>query len=391
MRFFHLSDLHIGLRLYNRDLLEDQRYILDQIIKTARQEEPDAIVIAGDIYDRAVPSAEAVELFDYFVSGLTEHLPRCEIMMISGNHDSPARIDVYRRVLERQNIHMIGLPPMKADQYIEKVVLQDEYGSVSFFLLPFVKPSMVKAIVGTDENGNNASYDETLQRLFRREIEDGRLHPEERNVLVSHQFYLPQGEDAGNIERMESEIVTIGNIDQVSTRVLEPFDYAALGHIHKPMKAGRDCWRYCGTPLAYSVDERGQKKGILEVELKEKGEVSMQLLPLLPLRQVRVMEGTSQEVMQHPTDDYVRIVLTDPAYTPPAILEMLRRTFPHLLEIVRKIPDRMDYEAGTYAVRSGKTDPYDLCRDLIGERAKEEELALLREVINKVQGGQGQA
>ncbi len=112
MRFFHLSDLHIGLRLYNRDLLEDQRYILDQIIKTARQEEPDAIVIAGDIYDRAVPSAEAVELFDYFVSGLTEHLPRCEIMMISGNHDSPARIDVYRRVLERQNIHMIGLPPM---------------------------------------------------------------------------------------------------------------------------------------------------------------------------------------------------------------------------------------------------------------------------------------
>lgn len=269
MRFFHLSDLHIGLRLYNRDLLEDQRYILDQIIKTARQEEPDAIVIAGDIYDRAVPSAEAVELFDYFVSGLTEHLPRCEIMMISGNHDSPARIDVYRRVLERQNIHMIGLPPMKADQYIEKVVLQDEYGSVGFFLLPFVKPSMVKAIVGTDENGNNASYDETLQRLFRREIEDGRLHPEERNVLVSHQFYLPQGEDAGNIERMESEIVTIGNIDQVSTRVLEPFDYAALGHIHKPMKAGRDCWRYCGTPLAYSVDERGQKKGILEVELKE--------------------------------------------------------------------------------------------------------------------------
>ena len=358
MRFFHLSDLHIGLRLYNRDLLEDQRYILDQIIKTARQEEPDAIVIAGDIYDRAVPSAEAVELFDYFVSGLTEHLPRCEIM---------------------------------ADQYIEKVVLQDEYGSVGFFLLPFVKPSMVKAIVGTDENGNNASYDETLQRLFRREIEDGRLHPEERNVLVSHQFYLPQGEDAGNIERMESEIVTIGNIDQVSTRVLEPFDYAALGHIHKPMKAGRDCWRYCGTPLAYSVDERGQKKGILEVELKEKGEVSVQLLPLLPLRQVRVMEGTSQEVMQHPTDDYVRIVLTDPAYTPPAILEMLRRTFPHLLEIVRKIPDRMDYEAGTYAVRSGKTDPYDLCRDLIGERAKEEELALLREVINKVQGGQGQA
>ncbi len=157
MRFFHLSDLHIGLKLINRDLREDQEYIFDQITDYVKKEAPQALVIAGDIYDKAVPSAEAVEVFEM------------TIMIISGNHDSGPRINCFRDVLSRQNVHMIGIPPKTGEEFIEKVILQDAYGNVNFYLLPFVKPSMVKEITGTDENGNNLSYDETIHRLIERE------------------------------------------------------------------------------------------------------------------------------------------------------------------------------------------------------------------------------
>ena len=199
MKFFHLSDLHIGLKLINRDLREDQEYILHQITELAVQEQPDALVIAGDIYDKAVPSAEAMEVLDGFISELTEKLPDLVIMMISGNHDSAIRVNCYRNVLARQNLHMIGMPPVRPEEWMEKIVLQDAYGPVNFYLLPFVKPSMVKQITGTDEKGNNLSYNETIRRLIARED----INESERNVFASHQFYLPVGKDADEIERMD--------------------------------------------------------------------------------------------------------------------------------------------------------------------------------------------
>ena len=192
MKFFHLSDLHIGLKLINRDLREDQEYILQQITDIAVREQPDAVVVAGDLYDKAVPSAEAVEVFDRFIAGLSERLPEASVMLISGNHDSGPRINCFRSVLSRQNVHMIGMPPRREDEFIEKVTLRDEYGNVNFYLLPFVKPSMVRQIVGTDENGNSLSYEETLRRLIARET----ISKAERNVLVSHQCYLPAGKNA---------------------------------------------------------------------------------------------------------------------------------------------------------------------------------------------------
>ena len=198
MRFFHLSDLHIGLRLLNQDLQEDQEYILGEITNFAAQEQPDAVVIAGDIYDRAVPSAEAVELFDRFLTGLCVAVPNAAVMLISGNHDSGPRVNCFRSLLQKQNVYMVG-------------TLRDGDGPVNFWLLPFVKPSMVKQIVGVDENGNNLSYDESLRRLLGRE----KIPEDERNVLVSHQFYVPAGQDAALIERAESEIITVGNIDAV--------------------------------------------------------------------------------------------------------------------------------------------------------------------------------
>lgn len=378
MKFFHLSDLHIGLKLFNRDLREDQEYILRQITDLAVREQPEAVVIAGDIYDKAVPSAEAVEVFDRFIAGLNAALPDTAVMMIAGNHDSGPRINCFRSVLSRQNVYMIGQPPRVEGEQIERVVLEDEFGPVNFYLLPFVRPSMVKQLTGVDENGNNLSYDETLHRLIGRE----EINPSQRNVIVSHQFYLPSGTDAEAVERMDSEIRTVGNIDRVSSDILEQFDYAALGHIHKPMKAGSEFIRYCGTPLACSVSEAGQQKGIIMVELGDKGGRKTTVLPLEPLRQVRVIRGELEEVLKQGCGDYVTVVLTDRVDLD--VFDMqdkIRSAFPHLLEIRRETLRRTDY-GRAYAVQE-ELDPFELCCAFLNE-PDEEEKALLRDVINTV-------
>lgn len=458
MKFFHLSDLHIGLKLMNRDLREDQEYILRQITEIAGREQPDAIVIAGDIYDKALPSAEAVEVFDRFISELTVAVPSAVIMMISGNHDSAPRVNCFRSVLSRQNLYMVGQPPRTETEYIEKVTCTDVFGKVNFYLLPFVKPSMVKGVVGADENGNNFSYNESLHRLIARETID----QSERNVLVSHQFYLPNGVAAEDVERMDSEIPTVGNIDAIAADVLECFDYAALGHIHKPMKVGSERFRYCGTPLACSVSEAGQTKGIVMVELgvkcdrsekkndentnagwKENGERTIDccndikestvcgknlsernrecalsgwqgeahaekmekmaeictgdgkngdkvgakyritVLPLTPLRQVRLIKGSLEEVLRQASSDYVTMVLTDKADLEVIDMqERLRLAFPNLLEIRRERVRAADYGAERYVEED--MDPYELCCAFLKD-ADEAEKEILKDVIRTVQ------
>ena len=380
MKFFHLSDLHIGLKLMNRDLREDQEYILDEITELARRERPDAVVIAGDIYDKAVPSAEAVEVFDHFLVGLTEAVPDAVIMMISGNHDSAPRIDCFRKVLSHQKVYMVGQPPRTEEEYIEKVILEDKDGKVNFYLLPFVKPSMVKQVVGVDENGNNLSYNETLHRLIGRE----KINSDERNVLVSHQFYLPSGKNAEDVERMDSEMRTVGNIDEVSADVLEKFDYAALGHIHKPMKVGSELYRYCGTPLVCSVSEAQQQKGIIMVEMGVKGEVKTTILPLEPLRQVKVVKGTLEEVLKESCKDYVTVILTDKADLDVIDMqERIRLAFPNLLEIRRENQRKTDY---TRTLQTEELlNPYELCCSFLKDLDEEEKM-ILQDVLHTVQG-----
>lgn len=379
MKFFHLSDLHIGLKLLNRDLREDQAFLFAQIADYARQEQPDAIVIAGDIYDKAVPSAEAVDLFDSFVRQLRGAAPEAAIMMISGNHDSASRVNVFRGILRDQHIYMIGQPPQRQDEYIEQVTLTDAFGPVHFYLLPFVKPSMVKAITGTDADGYNLSYEASVHALIRRE----RIDSDARNVLVSHQFYLPAGKSADDVERMESEIRTVGNIDEVSAEILDCFDYAALGHIHKPMQVGSANFRYCGTPIACSVSEAGQQKGIIMVQLSRKGDVSTTVLPLQPLRAVRVIRGTLQEVLEQACGDYVSVILTDKVDLDTLDMQdRLRLAFPYLLEIRREEIRRTDYSGDVAAYR--QADPFTLCCDFLKD-IDDDEKDLLRQIINTVQ------
>lgn len=383
MKFFHLSDLHIGLKLMNRDLREEQMDILRQVTDLAREEQPDAVVIAGDIYDKAVPAAEAVEVFDSFITELKRVVPEAEMMLISGNHDSGLRLNCFREILDEQKVHMIGLPPRREEEYIEKVTLQDEFGPVNFYLLPFVKPSMVKQIVGVDENGNNLSYDATLHKLIARE----EVNTAERNVLVSHQFYLPVGENAESVERMDSEIRTVGNIDAVASDVLEAFDYAALGHIHKPMKVGSELYRYCGTPLACSVSEAGQQKGVIMVEIGEKDSktsVKITVLPLKPLREVRIIKGSLEEVLVQACEDFVTVILTDRVDLD--IMDMqdrIRMAFPYLLEIRREVLRKADYSEQLMAEK--EQDPFELCCSFLKD-LDDEEKTILRDVIHTVQG-----
>ena len=383
MTILHLSDLHIGLKLMNHDLRQDQEYVLQEVVRIAGEQQPDAVLIAGDIYDKAVPSAEAVEVFDHFVTALSQAVPSAEIMMISGNHDSAMRVNTFRRLLNRQHIHMIGLPPMRPEEWIEKVTLQDEYGPVEFYLLPFVKPSMLKEIVGTDENGNNLSYDESVRRLLQREFSAAEYEDSTRKILVSHQFYLPKGTDPEEIERSETEIRTVGNIDAIGSDVLAPFDYAALGHIHKPMKAGSQAYRYPGTPYATSVSEAGQSKGILKVELREKGNIAITELPIKPLHEVKILEGSLQEVLQEACEDYVTVILTDKVDLD--VMDMqdrLRSAFPNLLEIRRKAESRLLHHQLQENAQSEKS-AYELCAAFLGE-LDEGEQDLLQEVVNTV-------
>lgn len=380
MRLFHLSDLHIGLKLLNRDMREDQEYILERVAALAAEKKPDVVLIAGDIYDKSVPSAEAVEVFDRFVGQLREAVPGAAVMMISGNHDSASRVDCFRGILSGQGLYMIGKPPVRKGEKMERVTLEDAYGRVHFYLLPFVKPGMVRDITGTREDGSLLSYHEALKKLMERED----IEASERNVFVSHQFYVPAGKSAGEVERMDSEIRTVGNIDEVGAELLDVFDYAALGHIHRPMKVGGERARYCGTPLAASVSEAGQEKAILMVDLEEKGKVTVTPLPLVPLRKVTVIKGKLEDVLEQSCEDYVSVLLTDKVDLDVIDMkERLHLAFPNLLEIRRETERRADY--GGEADREILLDPFELCCLFLKDMDAEEE-KIITDIINMVKG-----
>lgn len=327
MRFFHISDLHIGKQLHYYHLKEDQEAVLAEVVRYAGQLRPDAVVIAGDIYDKTVPSAEAVTVFDHFLTELSElSIP---VLIISGNHDSAKRLAFAGEILRKNQIYIAGMPPEREEDFIEQVRLKDEYGAVNFYLLPFLKPGYVKHVFGGE---TPESYDEAVRKLLKRE----QLNASERNVLVSHQFFT--GTKEGEYpEICDSETFSIGGIDNVRIDAVEGFDYVALGHLHGAQKVGREEIRYCGTLLKYSVSEEKQKKALLMVELMEKGsEPKLTWLPLHPIRDVRKVKGTLEEILAAAggkvSEDYVSVTLTDETepYRPK---ERLLVYYPHLLEI----------------------------------------------------------
>lgn len=375
LKIIHLSDLHIGFSWFNRSMIKDQIYILKQISEIIEENNPDAIVIAGDIYDKSIPSADAIKVFDEFISELSLKVPDTEIMIISGNHDNSQRLNIFRQILSGHKIHMIGNPPQYPTDHIEKVILHDHYGNVNFYLLPFIKPSMVRLIL----NDDNISYNKAIHKIIEREDID----TNERNIIVSHQFYASCGKSIEDIERMDSERITVGNIDVVYSDILNKFDYSALGHIHKPSTVGKDNIRYCGTPLAYSVSETGQQKSITMIELAEKGNVKISAIPLKPLHEVRVVKGDSDYILSQGCDDYVSIIITD-SQNKNDISARISECFPNLLEI--RFSD-LNYAHNDISIKPEVTTSkniFDLCECFLND-LNDIEREILQDVINTVE------
>ncbi len=338
MKLIHLSDLHIGKRVNEFSMLEDQKYILSQILKIVEEEKPDGILLAGDLYDKPVPPAEAVQVLDQFLTDLASY--RTAVFLISGNHDSPERVAFGARLMRGQGVYVSPV----YDGTVQSVCLEDSFGEVWIHLLPYIKPSVVRRVLEikamgganpslraeasqTQESFKAATYQEAVKSAIERIPVDRR----KRNVLVAHQFVTGAG-------RCESEEILVGGLDQVDASVFDGFDYVALGHIHSPQQIGRETVRYCGTPLKYSFSEAEQEKTVTVVELGSKGEVFVRQLPLTPIRDMRKIRGSYLEVTARSayqgtnTKDYIQVTLTDEEDIPDG-LQKLRVIYPNLMRL----------------------------------------------------------
>ena len=309
MKILHLSDLHLGKKVNEYSMIEDQRFILVRIINIIDEEKPDCIILAGDIYDKSVPSTEAVDLFDDFLFRLSQR--DAEVFVISGNHDSPERLAFGGRLMNESGVH---LSPVY-DGNIEPYKLTDSFGTVNFYMLPFVKPANVRRFF-EDEEIN--SYTDAIRTA----IEKMDVDESERNVLITHQFVT-------GADRTESEDISVGGTDNVDASVFDAFDYVALGHIHRPQNVSSERIRYCGTPLKYSFSEARDKKSVTVAELGEKGELSIRTVPLVPKRDLVELKGSYDELTLKSfydgtsyQEDYVHITLTDENDIPDAVAKL---------------------------------------------------------------------
>lgn len=319
MKLVHLSDLHLGKRVNEFSLIEDQRHILDEILKIIDAEQPDAVLIAGDIYDKSVPSAEAVTLFDSFLVSLAAR--SLKVCAISGNHDSPERVSFGGRLMAYSGVH---IAPVYSG-VTEPVRFDDEYGAVNVYMLPFVKPANVRRFFPEREI---ESYTDAVSAA----VDAMEIDPAARNVLVTHQFVT-------GAERCESEELSVGGADNVDASVFDGFDYVALGHIHGPQKVGRDTLRYCGTPLKYSFSEARHIKSVTVVEMRGKGVVDVRAVPLIPLRDMTEIKGSYAELSfkdyydgKSFRNDYLHVTLTDEEDVPDAVSK-LRTIYPNIMKL----------------------------------------------------------
>ena len=383
MKFIHLSDLHLGKRVNDFPMTEDQRFILERILEIIYEEKPQAVLIAGDIYDKPLPPAEAVSLFDDFISRLNDM--DTEVFIISGNHDSAERLSFGSHIMDKQGIHFAG----GYDGGTRCFSIDDEYGKVNFYMLPFIKPVHVRqAFVDDDKGTEIATFTEAVSFA----IEKMGVDIDERNVLMAHQFVT-------GAARSDSEDISVGGLDNVDSSVFSPFDYTALGHLHGPQAAGAESIRYCGSPLKYSFSEADQTKSVTIVEMGKKTDgickADIRVSELVPLRDMKVLRGKFSELTDNyyikhiNTNDYMRIILTDEEDVIGA-LGILRAIYPNIMRLdydntrtraAAIVPDAegddgrtpLEIFAGLYNAQNGKD-------------MDEEQTALISSLIEKVWG-----
>ena len=381
MKFLHTADLHIGKRIFELSLMEDQAYILRQIVEIALEERVDALLIAGDVYDRAVPPAEGVTLLDDFLTKLLkQHIP---VIMITGNHDSPERVAFADRILEKQGLYIAG----EVDKEPKTVTLTDAFGEVDFVCLPFVKPAQAGC-------ASNAQAVEKLLSSLSVDKKENR-----RRVLVTHYFVVGEMGESPLLSQSESD-VNVGGLDAVPASLFQDFDYAALGHIHKAQKVGSGNVYYSGSALKYSFGEALGEKSVNIVELEEKGRVSVKMRALKPLHEMRCIRGELGELVKAETvlsqgdglADYLQVTLTDREELIDPMAS-LRSVYPNVLQILfQKNLKREDapYES---RIEVGKKSTQELFSDfyemLKGEPLDEKRKTIVEEAARAAQKAEG--
>lgn len=375
MKLLHTADLHIGKVINDFSMLEDQKFILEQIKGIAYENQVDGILLAGDIYDRAIPSAEAVVVFSDFLTELSEK--GIAVYMVSGNHDSPERISFGEALLRQQKIAIGGLFKGELPVFSK----EDEYGIVEIVLFPFIKPSWA------DERTMGAAVEKILKSYWQRE--NTQTHPKKRRVLVTHYFVTDGGKEP---ELSDSETtIHVGGLDNVEASLFDGFDYVALGHIHKPQQISKRPVYYAGSPLKYSFSEVNQEKSVQILSLNRDGLESVQQYPLRPLHEMRKVEGTLQEIMENALmetegkKDYIQAVLTnteeliDPIGT-------LRSVYPGIMQIIRK-EKKEGPERETKRAMAKKRTPTQLFEEFYmlvrGEELTEEKRKLIEETAER--------
>ncbi len=373
MKLVHLSDLHLGKRVNEYSMLEDQKYILERILGIIGDERPDGVIIAGDVYDKSVPSAEAVSLFDDFLVQLARR--GLQVFVIAGNHDSPERIAFGSRIMDAGGIHMSPV----YDGNIRPIKLNDAYGELNVYMLPFVKPAHVRRFYEDEEI---LSYTDAVRCA----VKNMDLDTGKRNVLVTHQFVT-------GASRSDSEDISVGGSDNVDADVFEQFDYVALGHIHSPQNCGSDRIRYCGTPLKYSFSEAKDQKSVTVVELLEKGSVSYRTIGLLPLHDMVELRGTYDELTlksfyENTTwqEDYTHITLTDEEDVPDA-MGKLRAVYHRLMKLGYDNKRTRSNAIITGDAEAEKKSPYELFEDFFelqnNQPMSDEQSAYMKDLIEK--------
>lgn len=318
MKIIHLADLHIGKRVNEFSMIDDQKYILNQILEIIDKEKPDAVIIAGDVYDKQVPSIEAVELLDSFISDISKR--KTTTFIISGNHDSAERLAFGSSLMAMGKIYISPVYNGK----ISKYTLKNDFGSANFYLLPFVKPNHVKRFFPDEKI---ESYTDAIKVV----VDNLKLDTSEINILIAHQFVT-------GASRTESEEISVGGLDNVDASVFEDFDYVALGHIHRPQKIGTERIRYCGTPLKYSFSEVNDAKSVSIIEINSKEDFNLRTIPLIPKRDMRKIRGTYEELTTKNsyentnTDDYIHVTLTDEFNVADAI-QKLRVIYKNIMKL----------------------------------------------------------
>ena len=379
MRILHLADLHLGKRLGNISLCPDQEYILQEILRLIKEYTPDALLLAGDIYDRSTPATDAVEMFDEFLTRLVEL--KIPVLAISGNHDSPERLDFASRIISHQGIHVAG----SFNGNIKEIELMDEHGPVFFHLLPFIRPAHVRRFFPQDEL---PSYDAACRRV----LDTSPRRPGCRYVLLAHQFVTNNGQSP---ERSDSEQISVGGVDNIDSSAFAGYSYVALGHIHKAQTAGNEFIRYAGSPLKYSFSEVNHHKSVPLVEIDAAGQASVELIPLNPLHDMRRIKGPLEKLLSTEVagaadrNDYLQVVLTDEEDLV-APLDCLRHIYPNVLKLdFANSRSQLNEDDSLAPARISKS-PEEMFRDFYKLQQNiepaPEKMAIVRDIFAKLEG-----